>query len=114
MSRTLWTAVLTVAMVGVLSFCFQLVKAQEEQPHTEKPSECVKYCYPKGGPETRPKGTPAGIPGYECKGDRCSNVNEDDPEGDNCSEADKNGYAGPGKCSVYCARACCSCMAVCL
>lgn len=78
-----------------------------DQPHTADPAKCTRYCYPHGGPNLRPKGTPEGIPGYECQGDKCAKINDEPKEGeDNCAEG--------GGCTSYCAKVCCSCLATCL
>lgn len=96
---------LALAIISML-LAFQ----QEEpphQPHTNDPKQCTRYCYPKGGPNTRPKDTPEGIPGYECQGNACSRINEDNPDNeDRCNEG--------GGCTSHCAKVCCTCLAVCI
>lgn len=78
-----------------------------DQPHTDDPSKCVRYCYPHGYEGSRPKGTPEGIPGYECQGEHCAKAVEEG--GDNpCDEH------GGVKCTSYCSRVCCQCLAVCM
>jgi len=77
-----------------------------DQPHTNDPAQCTSYCYPKGT-NARPKGTPEGIPGYECQGDHCSKAAEEGGE----NPCDEN---GDKKCTKWCAKPCCSCLAVCL
>lgn len=96
---------LAVATLSVL-LAFQ----QEEpphQPHTNDPAQCTRYCYPKGGPNQKPKGTPEGIPGYECKGNQCALINEPvEGEDTRCNEG--------GGCTSHCAKVCCTCLAVCM
>ena len=78
-----------------------------DQPHTSDPAQCTRYCYPKGYEGARPKGTPEGIPGYECQGDHCAKAAEEGEENP-CDEH------GDHKCSTWCAKVCCTCLAVCL
>lgn len=84
-----------------------------DQPHTEDPTQCTAYCYPKGAsPQLKPKGVPEGAKGYECQGDKCANTYEGDGTEDLCSEHSNNG-GSVGRCTRYCAKACCSCLAAC-
>jgi hypothetical protein len=76
-----------------------------DQPHTNDPAQCTRYCYPKSGPNTRPKGTPEGIPGYECQGDHCAKASEEGGEIP-CDEQ--------GGCTSFCAKVCCVCVATCI
>lgn len=78
-----------------------------DQPHTDDPAKCTRYCYPKGYEGARPKGTPEGIPGYQCQGDHCAKAVEEGEENP-CDEH------GDHKCSTYCAKVCCTCLAVCI
>lgn len=86
-----------------------------DQPHTSDPSKCTRYCYPQGGDPERmkPKNTPEGIEGYECQGVKCGrSLNQGDGTEDLCSE-----HGNPdntGRCSSWCARVCCSCLASCV
>lgn len=76
------------------------------QPHTDDPAQCARYCYPIGGPEEAPPGTPEGIPGYQCEGTACAHINDHEKEGDVCHEG--------GGCTSHCAKVCCTCLATCL
>ncbi len=101
LSSLLWTA----PFVG---FAWMI----QDQPHTDDPAKCVKFCYPKGGPDERPKGIPPEATGYECQGDRCGRINDPDSgEEEPCSE--HGGNRGM-KCTSWCAKVCCSCLATCL
>ena len=76
------------------------------QPHTEDPAQCTSYCHPKGV-NTRPKGTPEGIKGYECQGDHCAKAADEGGE----NPCDENGSK---RCTKWCSKVCCTCLAVCL
>jgi len=100
-----WLIGLIIGTIGTIG-----VIAQEEEggppAHTKDPAKCVKYCYPKGGPESRPKGTPEGIPGSECQGIACGRINDPEAEGEGCHEG--------GGCTMYCSKVCCTCLMVCM
>jgi hypothetical protein len=97
------------AAIGILIAVAMLLRQDPvpPQPHTEDPAQCTRYCYPKGGPATAPKGTPEGIPGYACEGETCSHINEPtEGEDKNCTEHTS--------CMSWCAKNCCTCLKVCL
>lgn len=94
--------------IGIASIIFFLVQDMPPQPHTSDPARCTRYCYPRGGPATRPKGTPEGIKGYECQGDRCARINDEPKEGD-----EDRCHEGTG-CTSFCAKVCCTCLLTCL
>jgi hypothetical protein len=93
----------------ILFFTFTQEGGQEppEQPHTNDPAQCTSYCHPKGV-NTRPKGTPEGIPGYECQGDHCAKAADEGGENP-CDE-----HGNERKCTKWCAKPCCTCLAVCI
>lgn len=88
---------------ALVIFAVLLVQDPPPPQHTEDPAQCNSYCYPKGT-NTRPKGTPEGIPGYECQGDHCAKADNEHP----CDEQ------GEAKCTKWCAKVCCTCLAICL
>lgn len=108
-TKIMVVAIVALALLGFVKFCSQIAGAYQEepphQPHTNDPAQCTRYCYPKGG-GPKPKGTPEGIPGYECKGESCSHVNDKEFEGEVCHEG--------GGCLSYCAKNCCSCLQTCI
>ena len=98
-------AVLITAITTYLAF----QEGEDTPNHVTDPAQCTSYCYPHGGPESRPKGVPEGVPGSECQGDQCSKVNDKDSvEEDPCNEGHES------KCSKWCSKVCCTCLAVCM
>jgi hypothetical protein len=67
---------------------------------------CKTFCYPKGGPSSRPKGVPETAHGVECAGTHCGHVNHEDEGEIKCDEG--------GGCSTWCSKPCCTCLAVCM
>lgn len=94
----------------LITVILAFVALQEEppdQPHTNDPSQCTSYCYHEGGEGLRPKGVPEGVKGYKCEGDHCSKAASEGGE----NPCDEN---GDHKCTKWCAKVCCTCLAVCL
>jgi len=111
-TELVWEFIRAFGVVTIVIALFAIGKngltQENENEHTNNPAECKSYCYPKGYEGARPKGTPEGIPGYQCQGDHCAKAAEEGEENP-CDE-----HGTQAKCTKWCAKPCCTCLAVCL
>lgn len=97
--------ILTLILIGT---AFQ-EEPPPDQPHTNDPAQCTSYCYPEGYEGAKPKGTPEGIEGHACQGDHCARAANPEGGEEPCDE-----HGQERKCTKFCAKPCCTCLAVCL